>query len=195
MLFGETVAVYCENHTEHINTLCEHFSSYLTGNTLRLRYEAQPVNAVSGNSHCLLWEPYGTYEYTVWVEFRVFNVEACDTYIYIFMYICVNDIREKNRQNKKRQHSTRTRAFKRKYSSWDFINVVVPCPIRAHCASQHVTVQPFRIPVAYHLIQSARSRTRRNEHGLISGALWVRKWNYIRKLTSLHSSTPDNVSW
>jgi hypothetical protein len=23
MLFGETVAVYCENHTEHTNTLCE----------------------------------------------------------------------------------------------------------------------------------------------------------------------------
>jgi hypothetical protein len=23
MLFRETVAVYCENHTEHINTLCE----------------------------------------------------------------------------------------------------------------------------------------------------------------------------
>jgi hypothetical protein len=22
MLFGETVAVYCENHTQHINTLC-----------------------------------------------------------------------------------------------------------------------------------------------------------------------------
>jgi hypothetical protein len=22
MLSGETVAVYCENHTEHINTLC-----------------------------------------------------------------------------------------------------------------------------------------------------------------------------
>jgi hypothetical protein len=22
MLLGETVAVYCENHTEHINTLC-----------------------------------------------------------------------------------------------------------------------------------------------------------------------------
>jgi hypothetical protein len=22
MLFGETVAVYCENHTEHINTVC-----------------------------------------------------------------------------------------------------------------------------------------------------------------------------
>jgi thioredoxin-related protein len=42
MLFGETVAVYCENHTEH------------TGNTSRLRYKAQPVNAVWGNSRCLL---------------------------------------------------------------------------------------------------------------------------------------------
>jgi hypothetical protein len=30
------------------------FSSYLTGNTLRIRYKTQPVNAVSGNSHCLL---------------------------------------------------------------------------------------------------------------------------------------------
>jgi hypothetical protein len=49
MLFGETVAVYCENHTEHTyslpNNLYE-FSSYLTGNTLRLRYKAQPVNSV-----------------------------------------------------------------------------------------------------------------------------------------------------
>jgi hypothetical protein len=39
---------------EHINTLCGHFSSYLTGDTLRLRYKAQPVNAVWGNSRCLL---------------------------------------------------------------------------------------------------------------------------------------------
>jgi hypothetical protein len=23
MLFGETVAVYCENHTEHTDTLCD----------------------------------------------------------------------------------------------------------------------------------------------------------------------------
>jgi hypothetical protein len=37
MLFTETVSVFCENHTEHINTLCgqnAEFSSYLTGNTL-----------------------------------------------------------------------------------------------------------------------------------------------------------------
>jgi hypothetical protein len=31
-----------------------YFSAYLTGNTLRLRYRAQPVNAVWGNSRCLL---------------------------------------------------------------------------------------------------------------------------------------------
>jgi hypothetical protein len=55
MLFRETVAVYCENHTEHTNTLCGQnvefcniykSSSYLTRNTLRLHYRAQPVNAV-----------------------------------------------------------------------------------------------------------------------------------------------------
>jgi hypothetical protein len=48
MLFRETVAVYCENHTEH------RYSPYLTGNTLHLHYRAQPVNAVWGNSRCLL---------------------------------------------------------------------------------------------------------------------------------------------
>jgi hypothetical protein len=48
MLFGETVAVYCENHTEQTDTV------RTSGNTLRLRYRAQPVNAVCGNSRCLL---------------------------------------------------------------------------------------------------------------------------------------------
>jgi hypothetical protein len=46
-------------------------SSYLTGNTLRLHHKAQPVNAVWGNSHWLVWEPYGTHRYTVWAECRV----------------------------------------------------------------------------------------------------------------------------
>jgi hypothetical protein len=39
MPFRETIAVYCENHMEHMNTLCgqnAEFSSYLTGNALRL---------------------------------------------------------------------------------------------------------------------------------------------------------------
>jgi hypothetical protein len=29
MLFRETVAVYCENHTEHTNTLCEQNAEFL----------------------------------------------------------------------------------------------------------------------------------------------------------------------
>jgi hypothetical protein len=44
MLFGETVAVYCEYHTEYTDVY--QLNSYLTGNKLRLRYKAQPVNAV-----------------------------------------------------------------------------------------------------------------------------------------------------
>jgi hypothetical protein len=47
------------------------FSLYLTGITSRLSYKAQPVNAVWGNSRCLLWEPYGTHKSTVWAECRV----------------------------------------------------------------------------------------------------------------------------
>jgi hypothetical protein len=48
MLFRETVAVYCENHTEHTDTVCT------SQETLHLRYRAQPVNAVWGNSRYLL---------------------------------------------------------------------------------------------------------------------------------------------
>jgi hypothetical protein len=51
MLFGETVAGYYKNNKEHIDTV------RTSQETLRLRYRAQPVNAVWGNSCCLLWEP------------------------------------------------------------------------------------------------------------------------------------------
>jgi hypothetical protein len=54
MLFRETVAVYCDNHTEHTNTLYgqnAEFSPYLTGNTLRLCYKAQLVNTVYCENH------------------------------------------------------------------------------------------------------------------------------------------------
>jgi hypothetical protein len=69
MLFGETVAVYCENRMEHINTLCgQKTQSVPHRNTLRLRYKAKPVNAVWGNSRCLLWELYGTHKYILWAE-------------------------------------------------------------------------------------------------------------------------------
>jgi hypothetical protein len=38
-------------------------SPYLTRNSLHRRYRHQPINAVRGNSRCLLWEPYGTHRY------------------------------------------------------------------------------------------------------------------------------------
>jgi hypothetical protein len=47
MLFGETVAVYCENHTEHTDTLCGYTNPVRTSQeTSRLHYKAQPVNVV-----------------------------------------------------------------------------------------------------------------------------------------------------
>jgi hypothetical protein len=48
-----------------LNNIIYKSSSYLTGNILLLHYKAQPVNAVWGNSRCLLWEPYGTHRYTL----------------------------------------------------------------------------------------------------------------------------------
>jgi hypothetical protein len=52
-------------NTEFLLNNIYKFSPYLTGSTLHLRYRDQPVRAVQGNSRCLLWEPYGTYRYTV----------------------------------------------------------------------------------------------------------------------------------
>jgi hypothetical protein len=46
-LFGEIFAVYIENHTEHTDTLCgKNVQFNFTGNTLRLHYKAQHVNAL-----------------------------------------------------------------------------------------------------------------------------------------------------
>jgi hypothetical protein len=38
MLFGETVAVYCENRTEHTDTLCGQNAIRTSQETIRLRY-------------------------------------------------------------------------------------------------------------------------------------------------------------
>jgi hypothetical protein len=51
MLGGETVAVCCENRPEHTDTL---WAVRTSQETSHLRYEAQSVNAVWGNSRCLL---------------------------------------------------------------------------------------------------------------------------------------------
>jgi hypothetical protein len=50
MLFRETVAVCCVNHTELTDTICGQNEVYINSvhtskETLRFRYRAQPVNA------------------------------------------------------------------------------------------------------------------------------------------------------
>jgi hypothetical protein len=62
MLFGETVAVYCETHMEHTNTLCGQNAEALYIRIQLVPHRKhitsplrdQPVNAVWGNSRCLL---------------------------------------------------------------------------------------------------------------------------------------------
>jgi hypothetical protein len=53
-------------------TTVEVFVPASTRETLHIHNNGQPVNAVGGNSRCLLWEPYGTHEYIVWAECRDF---------------------------------------------------------------------------------------------------------------------------
>jgi hypothetical protein len=54
MLFRETVAVYCENHTEHTNTLCgqnaETFLFFLTSHT---QYTGYSIMVVGGEGTIL----------------------------------------------------------------------------------------------------------------------------------------------
>jgi hypothetical protein len=63
MLFRETVAVYCENHTEHIDTLCGQNAVYI--NSVPTSQETRNVSATKPNRLMLLREPYGTHRYTV----------------------------------------------------------------------------------------------------------------------------------
>jgi hypothetical protein len=60
MLFGEIMAVYCENYMKHINTLCGKNAATLyvyrnsvrtSQETSRLRYKDQPVNVVCCKNH------------------------------------------------------------------------------------------------------------------------------------------------
>lgn len=43
--------------------------SYLTENAVRVVYQDQPANAVSGNNSCLLWASYSTRKYIVWARY------------------------------------------------------------------------------------------------------------------------------
>jgi hypothetical protein len=40
MLFGETVAVYCENHMEHTDTLCGQNAEFVKADVTYTNYQA-----------------------------------------------------------------------------------------------------------------------------------------------------------
>jgi hypothetical protein len=74
MLFGETVAVYCENHTERTDTLFGQNVEFVPHRKhITSPIKSPPVNDVWGNSRCLLWKPYGTHRYTVWADYGGFT--------------------------------------------------------------------------------------------------------------------------
>jgi hypothetical protein len=52
MLFRGTIAVYCENHTEHINELCEQNGVYI--NSVPTSQETHHVSATNTNRLMLL---------------------------------------------------------------------------------------------------------------------------------------------
>jgi hypothetical protein len=54
MLFRKTVAVYCENHTEHINTRCEQNAVYI--NSVRTSQETHDVPSTKPNRLLLFTE-------------------------------------------------------------------------------------------------------------------------------------------
>jgi hypothetical protein len=63
-----------------LNRVCK-FSSYLTGNTLRLRYKDHPVNVFRENNCCLLREAYETH-IVCGQNSEILNVKATSTCSY-----------------------------------------------------------------------------------------------------------------
>jgi translation initiation factor IF-1 len=58
MLFRETVAVYCENHTEHTNTFCV---GRIYSNSVRTSQETHYVSATKPNRLMLFRETVAVY--------------------------------------------------------------------------------------------------------------------------------------
>jgi translation initiation factor IF-1 len=61
MLFGETVAVYCENHTEHTDTLCGQNEDFWYVNPVRTSQETHHVTATKPNQLMLFGETVAVY--------------------------------------------------------------------------------------------------------------------------------------
>jgi translation initiation factor IF-1 len=59
MLFRETVAVYCENHTEHTNTLCGQNAVYI--NSVRTSQETHHVSTTKPSRLMLFREIIAVY--------------------------------------------------------------------------------------------------------------------------------------
>jgi hypothetical protein len=65
MLTGETVAVYCENHTEHTDTVRNSQETHYVSATKTYR-----LRLCRGHSRCLLREPYETHNTVCGAECR-----------------------------------------------------------------------------------------------------------------------------
>jgi translation initiation factor IF-1 len=61
MLFGETVEVYCENHTEHINALCGQNAETLYMNSVRTSQGTHYISATETNWLMLFGETVAVY--------------------------------------------------------------------------------------------------------------------------------------
>jgi translation initiation factor IF-1 len=61
MLFAETVAVYCENHMEHKNTLCGQNADLIYNNPVRTSQETNHVSATETNRLMLFAETVAVY--------------------------------------------------------------------------------------------------------------------------------------
>jgi hypothetical protein len=58
-MFGEAIAVYCQNHTEHINTLCGQNAVYI--NSVRTSQETHYISATKPNRLMLFREIIAVY--------------------------------------------------------------------------------------------------------------------------------------
>jgi hypothetical protein len=61
MLFGETVAVYCENQTEHTDTLCGQNAEFWYVNSVRTSQETHYVSTTKPNRLMLFGETFAVY--------------------------------------------------------------------------------------------------------------------------------------
>jgi hypothetical protein len=81
MLCGETAAVYCENHTEHTDTLCGQNAEFWYVHSVRTSQETHYISTTKPNRLMLLGETVAVYcenhtehRYTVWAECGVFGM-------------------------------------------------------------------------------------------------------------------------